>query len=541
MMRNLFLSISAFVILFLILTSFAIPAFANDSDSEITSDMMVGIDVSLYNGTIDWARVKAAGVQFAMLRICSHTPDTPNYTVDANFASNIAGAKAQGIHIGAYFFSYAKTADDVINEANMVVDILNEYPETFSFPIVFDAEEGDVADGFDITPFAAQACQNFCDVLGDNGYYAMVYANTNWFNNIIKPESMVSEYDLWQANYYNAYAGYTPLQALSVASLRPHINNNDDNVKMWQLTNQGSVDGISGDVDLNIAYLNYSKIIPPGGYNLYPVGTHIHDYRPSYDQEQHYKKCECGEIDASTPELHSLFEITNDQGHYQACECGFERIVSPHAFNKFEYDEAKHWKECSCGYIVEEGSHILVDNRCMVCNLHDHVFEAVSEYNEEGHWNKCNFCEMTEENDHIMVACACTECDYATHTFVMKSDCEVHWVYCENCDLEYEKEAHEIEGSGICIKCNERSHVYETRNDNNGHWLECNTCHSKKDEGVHTLVGGACECGYEVSTISTDDEKDAEGCKGTLALSATELFLTLAFCSGTAWVRKKDK
>lgn len=231
---------------------------------------MVGIDVSKHNGTIDWEKVKKSGVQFAMLRLFGHVADTPNYTVDSKFEEYLKGATAAGIHVGGYFFSYAKDLAAVEKEAKMVVDLLNKYPATFKFPIVFDAETGDTADGYDITKFAGDACATFKRILEDAGYYVMVYANTNWYNNVID-STKITGTDLWQAHYKSEYDGYQPRYGNAISTARPAINKNNKNVYMWQYTEKGAVPGISGDVDLNICSREYHTLIPSLGKNGFEI------------------------------------------------------------------------------------------------------------------------------------------------------------------------------------------------------------------------------------------------------------------------------
>lgn len=218
---------------------------------------LVGIDVSKYQGSINWAKVKGDGVDFAILQV--------GYAdvMDTKFTEYVAGAKQAGMPIGAYYYSYADSVADAIAEANICVNWLKAYPATFSYPIIYDIEEEK------IKPFASKACEAFCSVLRENGYYPMVYANTNWLNNIISPLSDISDVEFWQAHYYTSYSGKTPSQFLSLAGNRPSINTYNSNVKMWQCTDGGKIAGIDGGVDTNISYVDFSKIIPQEGYNGY--------------------------------------------------------------------------------------------------------------------------------------------------------------------------------------------------------------------------------------------------------------------------------
>ena len=111
---------------------------------------MKGIDVSSWNEEIDWAKLKEAGVEFAIVRIFHHIKNTPNYELDEQFVRNVTEAQKYGIQLGGYFFSYAQNLDAIEDEALMVVEELKKYPGVFSFPIVFDAEDGDTIDDPDV-------------------------------------------------------------------------------------------------------------------------------------------------------------------------------------------------------------------------------------------------------------------------------------------------------------------------------------------------------------------------------------------------------
>ena len=282
--------ITSIVMILCMLTSmWSLPVKASEAPraTERLSEPMVGIDVSSWNEEIDWAKVKAAGVEFAIVRVFHHIKNTPNYELDEQFERNVREAQKYGIELGAYFFSYAQTLDAITAEANMVVKELNKYPGVFSFPIVFDAEDGDTIDDpdvsgndiYDIGDFAGDACQEFCDILTANGYYPMVYSYA-WYYEANIGMSKVKDYDLWLASYPKSngtqiYAGTGPADAGSIDhSKRETLSSYDDNVTMWQYTGAGKIDGIyAGDggaiVDLNVCYVDYPSIIKSGGWNGY--------------------------------------------------------------------------------------------------------------------------------------------------------------------------------------------------------------------------------------------------------------------------------
>ena len=558
----------------IILCSVALPAGAEIFNTEIsetvTEDAMaakpalVGVDVSEYQGNINWASAKAAGVQFAMLRMYSHIPDTPNYKLDAKFEANVAGARAQGIHLGVYFFSYARNIDDVRNEANMVVNELKKYPGVFDFPIVFDAETGDDADGFDITGFAGDACYTFCKILEENGYYAMVYANTNWLNNVID-HTKISGFSIWQAEYFSKYTGYTPTQATEIdSSDRPAIKNNNQNVFIWQYTDKGSVSGISGNVDMNVAYRDYSTIIPAGGYNGFPKqNVHNHEFVATYDAAAHYKKCSCGEIEAGSSQTHTLTLNTNETQHVYSCSCGYVNATqsgdhvfnqkhtdadfhylkcacgyidqsskgahifgnqqfdsgvhytececgykdsAPHQYGEYEYNDKEHWKKCECGYQSSVIAHIMSDNKCLLCSYHIHDENNKIEFDAETHWISCDICAEIEKVPHSIDGCTCT-CGYAEHEYELTADCEYHWNICNKCGFEDEKFEHDLNGV-VCIECGFYGHVYIPQTDAELHWDACMICSGIINEFEHEFIDGECECGYK--DVQAPNETDTD-------------------------------
>lgn len=192
---------------------------------------IIGIDVSEFQGSIDWAKVKAAGVRFAIIK----TGYGVSY-VDPYFARNIKGALAQGIPVGAYHFSYALNAAGARNEAAKVIEILAPYKDKITLPVFFDFEYDTVRYGKDngVTlgreAFNAHAVA-FCEAIKAAGYKAGVYYNLDYYNSMVD-KSRVGKYVQWYAQYNSTadISGYD----------------------IWQYTSTGSISGISGNVDTNI-------------------------------------------------------------------------------------------------------------------------------------------------------------------------------------------------------------------------------------------------------------------------------------------------
>lgn len=197
-----------------------------------------GIDVSKWQGTINWEKVKAAGIEFAMIRLGYGSSVGDNCKIDPFFAINMDGALAVGIGVGVYFYSYALTLEAAAKEANFVVEELVAYKEKISYPVAYDLEDRSQRDLGRIILTAM--VKIFCSVIEKAGYYPSFYANLDWCRNRLDMEALKA-YDIWLAHWSS-----------SASTAYPH--------GMWQYTNNGSVAGIKGNVDMNIAYKDYPAI-----------------------------------------------------------------------------------------------------------------------------------------------------------------------------------------------------------------------------------------------------------------------------------------
>lgn len=204
-------------------------------DEEYTSRL--GVDVSVYQGNIDWQKVKAAGYDFAILRLGYRGyGSTGSLNIDETFHNNIKGAQDAGLDVGVYFFAQAISEEEAIEEANFVIENLEGYE--LQLPIAYDPESilHDVARTDDVT--GEQFTKNtkvFCDTIESAGYDSMIYANMLWEAYKLDLEYL-SKYPIWYADY-------------ELFPQTPY------NFFMWQYTNVGQVDGISGDVDINIQFI----------------------------------------------------------------------------------------------------------------------------------------------------------------------------------------------------------------------------------------------------------------------------------------------
>lgn len=212
-----------------------------------------GIDISHHNGNINWTKVKESGVKFAIIRIGYGSRKTKDGILDTQFINNLNGAKAAGIDIGVYFFSYAYTIEGLKAEANWVINKLNEYTGgTFNYPIFFDQEYDslkNVPNGSgSYTSYnpgkttLTNYMKTFCEMIDAAGYYPGIYGNPDWFLNYVNFDE-IKEYPIWLAHW--------------------NVNNptwTKSEYGIWQY-GYDAVNGISGQVDVNRCYVDYPSLI----------------------------------------------------------------------------------------------------------------------------------------------------------------------------------------------------------------------------------------------------------------------------------------
>lgn len=198
--------------------------------SAIQNVLHRGIDVSRWQGEINWSQVAKDDISFVMLGTRSKG------AVDPYFHKNIQNASANGIKVGVYIYSLATTTEMAVQEADFVLSLITDYP--ISYPVAFDMEDS-TQGNLSKTELAAIA-NAFCKRISAAGYYPIIYANENWLNNKLDMSQM--NYPVWVARY----------------SARPTYQN----PVMWQATSSGSVNGISGRVDIDFQFKDFSSVIP---------------------------------------------------------------------------------------------------------------------------------------------------------------------------------------------------------------------------------------------------------------------------------------
>lgn len=203
--------------------------------------MTNGIDISGWQGTVDFEKVKKSGVEFVVIKA--------GYAVDIvdSFEYNYRNAKAAGLHIGAYWYSVANSADEVKAEAAAFVGALSG--KRFDYPAYLDFEEQSLFDRG--KTFCSNAVNTFCGRLQQAGYLSGLYISRSPMETYIS-DAVAERYELWIAEHGPKcnYAG---------------------NYGMWQYSADGSCPGISGSVDLDRCYVDYPKIIEEGGFNGFGI------------------------------------------------------------------------------------------------------------------------------------------------------------------------------------------------------------------------------------------------------------------------------
>ena len=207
----------------------------NSDGSLNTGSGILGIDVSTWNGNIDWNKVKNSGVSYVIIRTGFRGSTQGSLVEDNKFRQNIQGATNAGLKVGVYFFSQAVNEVEAVEEASMVLGQVKGYK--LSYPVFIDVEpsggRGDKLSSGDRT----KVINAFCQTIQNGGLRAGIYANKTWLSQKMNV-SALSGYKIWLAQYNSTvtYGG---------------------RYDMWQYSDKGSVAGISGKVDMNLSYLSY--------------------------------------------------------------------------------------------------------------------------------------------------------------------------------------------------------------------------------------------------------------------------------------------
>lgn len=202
----------------------------------VTTSGVLGIDVSKWNGDIDWNAVKNSGVNYVIIRCGYRGSSTGALIEDPKFRANIKGASSAGLKVGVYFFSQATSEVEAVEEASMVLSLIKGY--NISYPVFLDVEPSGGRGDAISKEVRTSVINAFCQTISNSGYGCGVYANKTWLESKFSTGSLTSSCKIWLAQY----------------AAKPTYGGR---YNMWQYTSKGKVSGISGNVDMNLSYLGY--------------------------------------------------------------------------------------------------------------------------------------------------------------------------------------------------------------------------------------------------------------------------------------------
>lgn len=197
-----------------------------------------GIDISRHQGVIDWSK---PDVDFAVIRAGYGKYQSQ---ADTQLKSNMTGCKTYGIPVGVYWYSYATTVSDAVAEAQTCLAVIKPYQSQIVLPVFFDQEYEKSIVAL-TNRERTDICKAFCKAVADAGFKPGIYASLDWFNTKLITKELTS-YPFWIAQY-GSKCGYS-----------------GSNLWGWQYSSKGSVDGISGYVDMDYGYFDLPALQPTG-------------------------------------------------------------------------------------------------------------------------------------------------------------------------------------------------------------------------------------------------------------------------------------
>lgn len=219
-------------------------SYKHDSRFDDTYVIRKGIDVSKWQGDIDWEAVKDDGIKYAIIRVGARTSGDGELIEDPYYAKNIEGALNAGIPVGVYVFSQAITKAEAKEEAEFVLERIKSYD--IELPVVMDCEFASGPSGrlyeADLSKKQATAiCLAFCEYVEDAGYKAMIYGNKYYLRDQLYADQISEKYKIWLAQY-SSKTDY------------------EGDYDFWQCSSSGEVDGIDGNVDMDFWYIPESEL-----------------------------------------------------------------------------------------------------------------------------------------------------------------------------------------------------------------------------------------------------------------------------------------
>lgn len=228
---------------------YAVPYDDTHSDTSAYAVKWNVIDISKWQGNINWDKIKSADIDGVIIRIGLRGTATKQILLDDKFFEYYEGAVKAGLHIGCYFYSAARTTAQAKEEANFVIKTIRDNDLKFDMPVYLDMEDKVVERTGKTQIF--NSTKAFLDIMKKENIYSGVYCSTSWAEDYYNP-ALFNGHALWIADWRNQceYSG---------------------EYGMWQYTERGSVSGIDANyTDLNICYINYPELIADKGYNKLP-------------------------------------------------------------------------------------------------------------------------------------------------------------------------------------------------------------------------------------------------------------------------------
>lgn len=313
---------------------------------ETTGNEAVGIDVSYWQGDIDWKKVADSGVKFAMIRCGNRGAITGTIWEDEKFEEYIQGAIDNGIYVGIYFYSAAITDGEALQEAMWVADIIKDYD--IKYPVAYDYEDfsakytslGEYRTNALVgnTEQVNRNAEIFLSYIRSKGYTACNYGSKNYLETIWNSE-INSKYDVWVAQYLlNSERTKTTYQGA---------------YKMWQYTDAGSIDGIDGDVDIDIDYSYYMNLhnVDISGYmfnvtyyaDKNPDLKAVYGYNVTY-LKNHYENFGKKEGRAATPAFDVMYYLGKNADLKKAF--GTDYVAAYNHFVNYGIREGRSSSKC---------------------------------------------------------------------------------------------------------------------------------------------------------------------------------------------------
>ncbi len=206
-------------------------------------ESVVGIDVSKFQGDIDWEKIKSTGIDFVIIRLGFRGYGNGALVTDERFEQNIKGAQQAGLDVGVYFLSQALDEIEAEEEAEYTLSEIKKYAVSpITYPVVVDSEKIKTGEARTVSMSNAEmtdAVIAYCDVVRSAGYTPAIYANSQWLTTRLDIRRL-TDIDIWYADYQIVDNNEAPLYPYPFS--------------IWQYSNHGKIDGIDGDVDLNICF-----------------------------------------------------------------------------------------------------------------------------------------------------------------------------------------------------------------------------------------------------------------------------------------------